>query len=78
MQPHPANMIGRTAMEVSRILEIYALRWGIEVYFKESKRHLGRLKEQPSSFTSPIASILWLPNVFACWYSPSKQVADFM
>lgn len=46
-----------TAMEASRILEIYALRWGIEVYFKESKRHLGLLKEQTSSFATHIASI---------------------
>ncbi|MCH9659867.1 MAG: transposase [Bacteroidetes bacterium] len=46
-----------TSMEPSRILEIYALRWGIEVYFKESKRHLGLLKEQTNSFASHIASI---------------------
>ncbi|MDP1558394.1 MAG: hypothetical protein Q8K59_05800 [Nitrosomonas sp.] len=25
----------------NRILKIYALCWGIEIYFKESKRHLG-------------------------------------
>ena len=40
-----------------KILEIYALRWGIEVYFKESKQNLGRLKEQTITFTSHIASI---------------------
>ena len=45
-----------TSMEPSQILEIYALRWGIEVYFKESKRHLGLLKEQTNSFASHIAS----------------------
>ena len=39
------------------MLEIYALRWGIEVYFKESKQHLGLLKEQTISFASHIASI---------------------
>ena len=39
------------------MLEIYALRWGIEVYFKESKQHLGLLKEQTIRFTSHIASI---------------------
>ena len=43
-------------MEPSRILEIYALRWGIEAYFKESKRHLGLLKEQTNSFASHVAS----------------------
>ncbi len=45
-----------TSIEPSRILEIYALRWGIEVYFKESKRHLGLLKEQTNSFASHVAS----------------------
>ncbi len=40
-----------------KMLEIYALRWGIEVYFKESKQHLGMLKEQTITFTSHIASI---------------------
>jgi Transposase DDE domain. len=28
------------------ILELYSLRWAIEVYFKEGKQHLGFLKEQ--------------------------------
>lgn len=45
-----------TSMKPNQILEIYALRWGIEVYFKESKRHLGLLKEQTNSFASHIAS----------------------
>ena len=45
-----------TSMQPSKVLEIYALRWGIEVYFKESKRHLGLLKEQTHSFASHIAS----------------------
>ncbi len=39
------------------VLEAYALRWGIEVYFKEVKQHLGLLKEQTASFASHIASI---------------------
>ena len=43
-------------MEPGHILEIYALRWGIEVSFKESKCHLGLLKEQTNSFASHIAS----------------------
>ena len=30
-------------MSMIRILEVYALRWGIEVYFKEAKQHLGFL-----------------------------------
>jgi hypothetical protein len=27
------------------ILELYSMRWAIEVYFKEAKQHLGFLKE---------------------------------
>ncbi len=44
-------------MRLTRILEIYALRWGIEVYFKEAKQHLGFLKEQTWTFASHTASI---------------------
>jgi len=44
-------------LEPAKILEIYALRWGIEVYFKEVKQHMGMLKEQTMSFASHIASI---------------------
>lgn len=40
-----------------KILEVYALRWGIEVYFKEAKQHLGFLKEQTVRFSSHTASI---------------------
>ncbi|TCS36713.1 transposase [Reinekea marinisedimentorum] len=44
-------------MSMSKMLEVYALRWSIEVYFKEAKQHLGFLKEQTVSFASHIASI---------------------
>jgi len=44
-------------MALTKILEIYALRWGIEVYFKEAKQHLGFLKEQTRTFASHTASI---------------------
>lgn len=44
-------------LEAQRILEIYALRWGIEVYFKEAKQHLGLLKEQTISYASHLASL---------------------
>lgn len=40
-----------------RILEIYALRWGIEVYFKEAKQKLGFLQEQSTHYATYIASI---------------------
>jgi SRSO17 transposase len=44
-------------LSMSKMLEIYALRWGIEVYFKEAKQHLGFLKEQTVTFSSHTASI---------------------
>jgi hypothetical protein len=40
-----------------KILEVYALRWGIEVYFKEAKLKLGFLKEQSRHYSAYIASI---------------------
>lgn len=45
------------AMSPKKMLEVYSLRWGIEVYFKEAKQHLGFLKEQTFSFASHTASI---------------------
>lgn len=45
------------SMEPLRILELYAMRWAIEVYFKEAKQHLGFLKEQGVHYASYIASI---------------------
>lgn len=44
-------------LEPRRILELYALRWAIEVYFKEAKQHLGFLKEQSNHYAAYIASI---------------------
>jgi len=46
-----------TELASSKILETYSLRWGIEVYFKEAKQHLGFLQEQTITFASHIASI---------------------
>jgi len=46
-----------TQLSTSKMLEVYALRWGIEVYFKEAKQHLGFLTEQTVSFVSHTASI---------------------
>ncbi len=45
------------ALSPQKILEIYALRWGIEIYFKEAKQYLGWLKEQTETFASHIASL---------------------
>lgn len=41
----------------SEILEIYSLRWSIEVYFKEIKQHLGFLKEQSGRYQVAFASV---------------------
>ena len=46
-----------TRLSTRKMLEVYALRWGIEVYFKEAKQHLGFLAEQTASFASHTASI---------------------
>ena len=40
-----------------KMLELYAMRWAIEVYFKESKQHLGFLKEQARHYACYVASI---------------------
>jgi hypothetical protein len=45
------------ALSDARILEIYALRWSIEVYFKEIKQHLGFLKEQSGRYQLAYASV---------------------
>jgi len=44
-------------MEAAKILEIYAMRWGIEVYFKEAKQHLGFLIDPTETAANHIASI---------------------
>lgn len=44
-------------LSAQKILETYALRWGIEVYFKEAKQHFGLLKEQTGDYAVHYASI---------------------
>ncbi len=44
-------------LAAEQILEIYALRWSIEVYFKEIKQNLGFLKEQSGDYAVHYASI---------------------
>ena len=46
-----------TKLSSAEILELYAMRWAIEVYFKEAKQHLGFLKEQSNHYAAYIASI---------------------
>lgn len=44
-------------LSAEEILEIYALRWSIEVYFKEVKQHFSFLKEQTGDYAVHFASI---------------------
>ena len=44
-------------LDPQKMLELYAMRWAIEVYFKESKQHLGFLKEQARHYACYVASI---------------------
>jgi len=46
-----------TRLDGQRMLELYALRWAIEVYFKEAKQHLGFLQEQARHYACYVASI---------------------
>jgi hypothetical protein len=55
-----------------RILELYAMRWAIEVYFKEAKQHLGFLKEQATHYACYIASI-HLSAIRFCLLSIAKH-----
>jgi hypothetical protein len=46
-----------TQLTDTKILEVYALRWSIEVYFKEIKQNLGFLKEQSGRYQLAYASV---------------------
>ena len=46
-----------TALSAADMLELYAMRWVIEVYFKEAKQHLGFLKEQSNHYAAYVASV---------------------
>jgi hypothetical protein len=46
-----------TKLSEFKILEVYALRWSIEVYFKEIKQNLGFLKEQSGRYQLAYASV---------------------
>jgi len=41
----------------TKILQVYSLRWSIEVYFKELKQNLGFLKEQSGRYQLAYASV---------------------
>lgn len=59
-------------LQPQRILELYAMRWAIEVYFKEAKQHLGFLKEQATHYASYIAS-MHLSAIRFCLLSIAKH-----
>ncbi len=46
-----------TELTAQKILEIYSLRWSIEVYFKEIKQNMGFLSEQTGNYVCHYASI---------------------
>lgn len=46
-----------TQLSDTQILKAYALRWSIEVYFKEIKQHLGFLREQSGRYQVAYASV---------------------
>ena len=43
-------------IRITVALELYSMRWAIEVYFKEAKQHLGFLKEQSNHYAAYSAS----------------------
>lgn len=65
-----------TKLDPQKMLELYAMRWAIEVYFKESKQHLGFLKEQARHYATYVASIhLEQRYGFVCSSLPSSSMA---
>jgi SRSO17 transposase len=61
-----------TSLTAIKILELYSMRWAIEVYFKEAKQHLGFLKEQSNHYAAYIASI-HLSAIRFCMLVIAKQ-----
>ncbi|HSN23671.1 MAG TPA: transposase, partial [Methylomicrobium sp.] len=61
-----------TTLSPAEMLELYSLRWAIEVYFKEAKQHLGFLKEQSNHYAAYIASI-HLTAIRFCLLVMAKQ-----
>ena len=62
-----------TGLSPAEILELYSMRWAIEVYFKEAKQHLGFLKEQSNHYAAYAASI-HLTAVRFCLLVIAKQM----
>jgi len=66
----------RYHLDAQKMLELYAMRWAIEVYFKESKQHLGFLQEQARHYACYIASIHLTAIRFAYWSLQSNRTAS--
>jgi len=64
------------AMSPAEMLELYSMRWAIEVYFKEAKQHLGFLKEQSNHYAAYIASI-HLTAIRFCLLVMAKQTQGY-
>ncbi len=64
-----------TKLDPQRMLELYAMRWAIEVYFRESKQHLGFLQEQARHYACYVASI-HLTAIRFCLLVIAKQQHD--
>jgi len=62
--------------EPESILRTYALRWGIEVYFKEVKQHLGLLREQTGCYTVHYASVHLTAMRFALLFRALQSSGD--
>ncbi len=61
-----------TKLDPQKMLELYAMRWAIEVYFKESKQLLGFLQEQVRHYACYVASI-HLTAIRSCLLVIAKQ-----
>ena len=55
--PGSSSSAPMSKLSEAKILEVYALRWSIEVYFKEIKQNLGFLQEQSGRYQLAYASV---------------------
>ena len=46
-----------TSLSFVDMMEIYSIKWSIEVFFKEAKQHLGLCNCQSRDFDAQIASV---------------------
>jgi hypothetical protein len=63
-------------LSITQAYEIYSIRWGIEVFFKESKQHFGLGKSQSRDFDAQIADTTLSMMQFNI-FSLAKRFADY-